>query len=144
MDQISRQADRALSNEGLLMRSKLKLGGQRTAYSREDIQFSSHDYPRLANGFELSRPARAFACSSTILYQNDKLGIAPSAGSAAARACVKSLIFLASTGQRPTFYTLRPVFQELTLENKQILVFSSHRLSFFRLFTQHGELLGCL
>ena len=71
-----------------------------------------------ANGFELSRPARVFTCSSTILYQNDKLGITPSAGSAAARARVKSPIFPASTGRRITFYTLRPVFQELTLENK--------------------------
>ena len=38
----------------------------------------------LPNGFELSRPARACACTSTILYQKDKLEIVPSAGSAAA------------------------------------------------------------
>jgi len=55
---------------------------------------------------------------------------------------VKGLIFSSYTGQHPTYYTLGPVFWELTLENKQTLVLSSHRLSFLRLFTQPGETLG--
>jgi len=53
--------------------------------------------------------------------------------------CVRRPIFPASTGQRPTFYILILILRELTLFIKRILAFSSHRLSFRRLFTQSGE-----
>jgi len=44
-----------------------------------------------SNGFELSRPARIYTCFSSIPFQNLCFQIAISAGSAAARDCVKTL-----------------------------------------------------
>jgi len=65
------------------------------------------------------------------------------AASGAARARVKSPTIFNLTGQRHTFYTLSLILRELALVIKRIFAFSSHRLSFRRLFTQTGEWLDC-
>jgi len=75
------------------------------------------------NGFELSHPVRYSDCVSKLPYQDLGSQSAYPTGLAEARACVKSPIFPASTGQRPTFYTLRLIIRELTLVNKRIFAF---------------------
>jgi hypothetical protein len=56
----------------------------------------------LHNGFELSRPARTLACFSNFPFKTHLYEIAPPAGSAAARACVKSPNSFNLLGQRHT------------------------------------------